>query len=578
MKSLHLQLCCTALLFLPLCGRLFQENNTAEGHFSFGSAFCQEMPKEGYYTKTYVDTLILRAFYKLNAATAYGDFQDRRQKAIAEAKRIANKLRHVAKNDPNSRYILWKVGELEGQIMLEEEDILQENERNRQKMINHLVTAFNRETGKKRPDFANLVDIHSQMLSVDGSKAAEIEWLIRDRARGLSRDVQRNIETALDNKQLHKAQMELDYCSKNLKYLSISLTTYSKLAARLKARVNIDDEKSFIANDLQRARLLLLKNELAEAANVLTVVDKRLGTIKGEVSQSQWEHHAQKVRRMNEAIGKKEDSLVTYNIDILNVKGVEAAMDYLDNTLTKEYGVSREKIGVVNNAVIRQVLAEQAEEDTAISEEIAAIAVEEPENVDVGFGDMALQAKQIAQERQDSIRAEMEKRKPFWVRWRERRARRRKAREEEQRMAALKEQRQRRAEKQRKAAAEKRKEEARLTHVKNHRSTAPANQTRSQNRKPSSSSGTGYENSSYQKSKVYAYAREEERLLREKEEKAKEQLVEIYTLLEQDQIRDAYEMFRESQNELKKYIYDEAYSVLETTVYQAYQALREQVR
>ncbi|MBD3321559.1 MAG: hypothetical protein GF350_10745 [Chitinivibrionales bacterium] len=581
MKSIKTLFFSTVLFSLPIGGTLvsscpFLSILKTVFETGTGNAFCQEVPKEGYFTKTYVDTLILRAFYELNAADAYGDFQNRRKKSIAEAKRIARNLRHAAKNDPNERYILWKVGELEGQIALEEQDILQENERNRQKVINHLVAAFNRATGKKRPDFATLWNIHSQMQAVDKAKASEIDWLIKDRASGISRDVQRSIVAALNKRHFHRAQTELDYCSRNLKHLDISLTTYSKLAARLKARIDIDDEKSFVASDLKSADELLSKNELSDAADVLRVVHRRLSAIQGKVPRSKWEFYANKADRMSRAIEKKEDSLVTHNIDILNVHGIEAAMDYLDKTLLKKYGISREKAGIVNNTIIQRVIAEQSQEDPELRGELAELTSEEPSEIDVGFGDMTVQAKQIAQERQDSIAAEREKRnrKSWWQRIRERRARRRKERREARRLAKLEKEKQRQAGKQREKAASGAMDQARLAHSEQtsaqthrHNKNAPAD-TRS-------SSKGQWNNQAYQDSVFSNYKREEMRLKQQKEEQAKERLVEIYTLIEQDRVRDAYERFLSSRDELKKHVYEEAYAVLQATVNQAYRALQQ---
>jgi hypothetical protein len=87
------------------------------------------------------------------------------EEAVASAKRIAVKLRKLAEYDQNRKYILFKTGELENQIYLEEEGLLLEKEQYRQKSANDLIPLFNAELGKQRPDFKNLWSIQKQMAA-----------------------------------------------------------------------------------------------------------------------------------------------------------------------------------------------------------------------------------------------------------------------------------------------------------------------------------------------------------------------------------------------------------------------------
>ncbi|MDD5674816.1 MAG: hypothetical protein PHC61_11670, partial [Chitinivibrionales bacterium] len=77
----------------------------------------------GYVQQSYVDSLVQDAFYGFNeaaAASSQADAKQKKQEAIAGAKEVAHKLRALAQNDPNQKYILWRLSELEGQIYLEE--------------------------------------------------------------------------------------------------------------------------------------------------------------------------------------------------------------------------------------------------------------------------------------------------------------------------------------------------------------------------------------------------------------------------------------------------------------------------
>ena len=84
--------------------------------------------------------------------------------AISSAKQIASRLKNLAKGDPNEKYVLWKVGELERQIHLEESGLVLEKSQNRQKLMNDLVGPFNAEIAKRRPYFSVLSELHDQAL------------------------------------------------------------------------------------------------------------------------------------------------------------------------------------------------------------------------------------------------------------------------------------------------------------------------------------------------------------------------------------------------------------------------------
>ena len=107
-----------------------------------------------YMQRMTVDTLIQQAFVNLNAAGGDMPGSDlRRRQAIEDAKKVTVKLRSMARGDPNEKYVLWKTGELESQILLEERDIILKKLEKNQKERNAVIDVYNKEVGKKRPDF-----------------------------------------------------------------------------------------------------------------------------------------------------------------------------------------------------------------------------------------------------------------------------------------------------------------------------------------------------------------------------------------------------------------------------------------
>lgn len=103
-------------------------------------------------SQSYVDSLVDRAFYIFNSVSDPSSGIPA-ERAVEYGKQIAAKLREIARDDVNKKYILWRTGELEAQIYLEESGLLMEKEQFRAKESNELVMLYNGEIGKGRPDF-----------------------------------------------------------------------------------------------------------------------------------------------------------------------------------------------------------------------------------------------------------------------------------------------------------------------------------------------------------------------------------------------------------------------------------------
>ena len=192
-----------------------------------------------YVSKTVIDTLIQQAFVNLNATIDGMPGSDfRHLQAVSEAKKTAAKLRAAAQGDPNERYILWKTGELESQILLEERDLLLQQLDKRQKEKNAIIAIFNRELGKKRPEFAVLKKSIDNMKVIDPAKTGEMQRSFDQRDVNISREIVYKLEKALQAGDPVKMQGEFDYCKKNRQYLTIrkAFTIDSKRVSRPRAR------------------------------------------------------------------------------------------------------------------------------------------------------------------------------------------------------------------------------------------------------------------------------------------------------------------------------------------------------
>jgi hypothetical protein len=358
---------------------------------------------DGYTSQTFIDTTIQRAYYNLNAATDVSGMGMKMEDAVSSAKQIASRLKTMAKGNPNEKYIMWKVGELESQIYLEENGLLLEKNQKRQKLVNDLVSPFNAEIGKKRPDFSRLAEIHGKALAVDRSKAYEFGVVLDDRKKNLRREVAASLEKALTEGDFDLAWQELVYLKNNMEPLGVSLTQYSMYAAKVQSRVKLDSEREFITGNANTIEALTAKNKFGEARNALAVLEDRVLGIQDMVMKTEWDRYYFKNKRLRESIEHREDSLIRVNTTILRDAGVVAANEYLDNVV-RACGVLREKTAKMEFAILEKAMAGRKLQDTAVVRQLASMPPPTMDDSSSMLSDFMSAAKKKAQEKADSAK------------------------------------------------------------------------------------------------------------------------------------------------------------------------------
>ncbi len=347
-----------------------------------------------YVSQTYVDTTIARALYLLTAAADQAEIGLTMEGAILQAKEIARKLRDVAENDVNKSYILFKVQELESQIYLEEEGIYQEKLVDRQRSVNDLVTKYNRELGKDRPDFSALKAIVEKTSEYDSNTFDEMARGYRDRRNAIAGEVLHAIEAAIDDEMYDVARAELAYCRENRSFLGIRLTQYAKLEGRLQARVSTDGELAFIDQTADQIDSLLPGLELGKAGQKLDLINRRLSVIETRVPKRHWDLRYFRSKRQAQALASKEDSLINQTRKILQTDGVYAAGQHLE--ILKKYGVSHDKIAQINQQITSVALAQRDETPGKLGAELALLTSDDDGGTEDLLGDLRSAAKQKA--------------------------------------------------------------------------------------------------------------------------------------------------------------------------------------
>ena len=370
--------------------------------------------KERYITQEHIDTSIQRGFILLNESADMAGVGFRHQRSIAEAKKIVKSLKEKAKGDPNERYVLWKAGELEAQIYLEESDLVMQQMRQRQMTINELVAKYNAEVGKWRPDFATLYRIHKNMDQVDARKANELADSFNKRKRALTREVVYFLEKALLAGNADSARKELGYLLRNQLYLDVSHSKYKQLEDRVEGLFGAMETKPLIEAGAASAARLLDKRNISAARRTLDTAENRLSTVKADLPQREAIATASLLKRVNGRLNALEDSLVNVNIAILRSRGVEAADKYLQ-TVLRPYGVSHDKAASVD----RMIISVKSPDAGGTPPEIDGLADDDEEESGV-LDDIMIAAKKKAQQKKDSLQAIENERL-----WREQQARNR---------------------------------------------------------------------------------------------------------------------------------------------------------
>jgi hypothetical protein len=358
--------------------------------------------KSTYVGQNVIDSLVDRAFYILNGAgdPASGMTQE---EAVASAKKIAVTLRKIAEYDQNRKYILFKTGELENQIYLEEEGLLMEKEKYRQKSANDLIPLFNAELGKQRPDFKDLWSIQKQMAGIDANMAIDVENSIRKRAFALAKEVPYFFETKLEDGKIDDARTELAYCRVNNDYLGLSPSRYASLEAKLNSKVNADDDREQVIKGLERFKTALKTNNLNNARMEDRFLGEKIKALRKNIMPYEWVRLNKDYELFTSKYERKTDSLCDVAIALLHNKGPYAASAFLDTMRT--IGMTIEKVNRIDRMILETVVAEKQHTQALAAAESTPLVAGDTgteEKSDPMLTDLMASARKRTQEKKDS--------------------------------------------------------------------------------------------------------------------------------------------------------------------------------
>ncbi len=395
MKNIKLSFIYLSALMLPFVSSMFSTT-----HISCVMAAVDKK----YLSQGTIDSMVQRGVFVMMASEEVAGFGNRQQQALEGAKTIARNLRIIARTDPNSRYILWRVSELETEILLQEHGLKMENQNKKQKEVNQLVASFNAETARKRPDLRILFDICTKTEALDPNKSDELKELATKRGVDLTREIVGFLEVYLRDSKLDKAQENIDYCEKFKPFMPLSQTKYSQYVSQFKSNLSVKDERAIARTSVQRAGQLRLALSFGEAEAALESASKILarqtasGQSSSEVAKVNSMVSAERVR-----LTASEDSIVGVALGLLHDAGLMAGFEYLDKTL-RPTGLPREKIALIDNALLQKALEMKRETESNIENKDVVAFI--PVDVDgwAFLNDLMGSARGRAQQKTDSLR------------------------------------------------------------------------------------------------------------------------------------------------------------------------------
>jgi len=303
-------------------------------------------------SQSYIDTTIQSAYYGFIAANkdAGGSTQ---VSAIQRAKNVVSELKKLAEDDPNKRYILWRLSELEAQIGLEEEEVALKHRYAAVKKINELVEIFNKEVLQERPNFANLHTLHERMSVVDVSKTNQFADIINQKNKSVTFNMKQSINNALADNDYIKAEKTYNYIVENRKYLNVSNADIEMWRKSIQVKKDADYLKANIDNRISFINGIVTKNNLSEARRHIEVLNGDLKGASALLTQSFISSAKLKLDNLSITIDKREDSLVQYGYKLVNEKKYKEATDFLNRVLFPA-GVNRNKTAGIDRAIIEE--------------------------------------------------------------------------------------------------------------------------------------------------------------------------------------------------------------------------------
>ncbi|MDG5814458.1 hypothetical protein QA601_05175 [Chitinispirillales bacterium ANBcel5] len=346
-------------------------------------------------SQTYIDTTIQRAVYLLNESATLG--RQRHRQAVGRVRSMVNNLKNQAKGDPNERYIMWRLSELEHQLYLEEEEIREIQQEKNTLTANELLIQFDTALRKRRPDFATLRNLCMRMGEVDTRHANRMTTAYNQRYRNISREAIHSAELALDQGNLELAREEIEYLENNRFFLVINDSQLQSMRNRYNRITKEQDAIDDLDSEIREAHNSVSEFRLSNARMEIQRLRGRLDSHRENLNRSKWQQYSSRIDELQATLDNREDSLVNVTMALIENDKIDEARRYFTQ-ISEEMGLSRDRSAFIDHTI----LSLQSPDHRASQPNITEGLHTPTEGV---FEDMRSGVMQSAQKRADSIRA-----------------------------------------------------------------------------------------------------------------------------------------------------------------------------
>ncbi len=362
---------------------------------------------EEYLSQEYIDTMVQRAYMLFQGVETARDPDKYQRHAVERATKIAKELRARASGDRNEKYAAWKVGELEGHIQLEEKEILLRKIQNQELQKGPLIAAFNQELARECPEFSKLKQIHLKTSSIDPNVAAQMSSSIRQKSRVVTRDVSIDFEKCIMGGDLDGAEGVFEYCDQNRMHLRLDPQTYSFMESRIGRESRIRDSESAINDLTRKIHVLLGENRLTSAWHELTAFGRQMESIGEAIPASSRRENERVLEKLLQTAEQKEDSILAFHAKVLEKRGVDAAIAYVEH-LNQTGGLSQRGYARADSMILAARGQSDDVAENAVARELSDLA--SFSGTQFALEDAHKKAEAKLKARADSIRAVEEER------------------------------------------------------------------------------------------------------------------------------------------------------------------------
>jgi len=147
--------------------------------------------------------------------------------------------------------------------------------------------------------------------------------------------------------------------------------------------VDINKQKAGLEKDFAQAQEFISQAKLQNARSQVELLEHKLKQMKADLSKDDAASYQVKIDNMTAKIGAKEDSLIKVTMDILNTKGVDPALRYLQNDL-RAFGVSEKKTSAAEKTILDEApKIQQSVERREIDRAVKALQSGQPLDPDM---------------------------------------------------------------------------------------------------------------------------------------------------------------------------------------------------